>query len=379
MTRPLLAIFIAALVAVPGAVAIDDKQAQALLRLAVKASGLNARAPVRIVTEPSERLQQRRVTLFDRAYPRAAQVHDETVYRALGLLTGGKGTLRKALLALDTRTGLYDPAARTTYVRAGTGERASALRQLVHALQDQHFDLRRVRGLVGSRDATVAATAAIEGHASLLLGAPTAPKPGDGSRLARFLVLERGFESTVGRRLVADLRNLGGTTAVRSALRRFPATTEQVFHVDKFLQRERAASIGLPDDVEGLQLGSTGTVGELDVRALLAVFGVPRLDTAASGWGGGRSAVYRDATTEAILVALDWDSAADASQWEAAATDYVEAALGDGTPVECTASRCWILSGRTVAFDRLGVHTALVVAADTRRAGELARAATLAG
>ena len=198
MIRPLLAILVAALVAAPGAVAIDAKQAQALLRLAVKATGLTAREPVRIVSEPAVRFRQRRVALFDRAYPRAAQAHDEKVYRALGLLSGGNGTLRKALLALDTRAGVYDPVAGVAYVQSGKGERAAALRQLVHALQDQHFDLNRVRRLAGSRDATVAATAAIEGHASLLLGAPPTPKPGAGSTLTRFLVLEQGFRSTVG-------------------------------------------------------------------------------------------------------------------------------------------------------------------------------------
>jgi hypothetical protein len=379
MIRLVLAILVAALFVAPGAVAIDDKQAKALLRLAVKATGLTAQEPVRIVSEPAVRFRQRRVTDFDRSYPRAVQTHDEKVYRALGLLTGGNGTLRKALLALDVRPGMYDPVAGIAYVQAGSGERTAALRQLVHALQDQHFDLNRVRRLSGSRDATVAATAAIEGHAALLLGALPLPRPGAGSNLTRFLVLKHGFASTVGRRLATDLRNLGGTPAVRGSLRRFPATTEQVLHLDKFLQRERAVPVGVPDDVEGLQLRSTSTFGELDVRALLAVFGVPALDAAAAGWGGGRSAVYRDATTEAVLLSLDWDSAAHAAEWAAAATAFVETAFGDGTLKECAASACWILSGRTVAFDRVGVHTALVVAADSRHAGELARAATLTG
>ena len=379
MTRPLLAILVAALVVAPGAGAIDRKQAQALLRLAVKATGLSARAPVPIVVEQRPRFRQRRVKLFDRVYPRAAQAHDETVYRALGLLTGGNGTLRKALLTLDTRLGVYDPAARTAYVQAGSRERAAALRQLVHALQDQHFDLSRIRRLASNRDATMAATAAIEGHASLLLGAPAAPKPGVGTRLTRFLVLERGFASTVGLRLAADLRNLGGTPGVRSALRRFPATTEQVFHIDKFLQREPASKIVLPIDVAGMRRGSTGTFGELDVRALLAVFAVPRLDAAATGWGGGRAAVYRDLTTEAVLMALNWDSEADADQWAAAAIAYVQVAFGAGLPAECEATACWILGGRTIAFDRVGVRTALAVAADTGRAEALARAATSAG
>lgn len=379
MTRSFLLIVLALLVAAPAATAIDDRQARALLRLAVKATGLTAEDPVRIVAEPAVRFRQRRVAHFDRSYPRPAQAHDEKVYRALGLLSGGTGTLRNALLALDRRTGLYDPVAGIAYVQKGKGERTAALRQLVHALQDQHFDLNRVRRLTGSRDATNAAAAAIEGHASLLLGAPPLPAAGSGSRLTRFLVLEQGFDSTVGRRLAVDLRNLGGTPAVRSALRRFPATTEQVFHVDKFLQRERAVQIVVPDGVEGLRLRSTGTFGELDVRALLAVFGVPALDAAATGWGGGRTAVYRDASTEAVLVSLAWDSEANAAQWATAATAYVEAAFGDGTLSECAATACWILSGRSVAFDRVGAHTALVVAAEVGQAGELARAATLTG
>jgi hypothetical protein len=379
MTRPLLALLVTALIAAPGAGALDRKQTEALLRLAVKATGLSARAPVRIVVQPRPLFRQQRAKLFDRDYPRAVQAHDEAVYRGLGLLSGGRGTLRKALLALDTRSGVYDPVARTAYVQAGRGERGASLRQLVHTLQDQHFDLSRVRRLRGGRDATVAATAAIEGHASLLLGGPAAPKTDTGSRLTRFLVLERGFAPTVGLRLAADLRNLGGTTAVRSALRRFPATTEQVFHLDKFLEHEPASKLVLPANAAGMQLRTAGTFGELDVRALLAVFGVPRLDAAAAGWGGGRSAVYRDATTEAILVALNWDSAADTVQWGAAATAYVKVAFGAAIPTECAASTCWILSGRTIAFDRLGVHTALVVAADTRHAEELARAVTSAG
>ncbi len=51
------------------------------------------------------------------------------------------------------------------------------------------------------------------------------------------------------------------------------------------------------------------------------------------------------------------------------------AAFGTGIPTECAASACWIFGGRTVAFDHLGVHTALVVSDDVRHAGELARAA----
>jgi hypothetical protein len=191
-------------------------------------------------------------------------------------------------------------------------------------------------------------------------------------------VLERGFASTVGLRFATDLHNLGGTPAVRSALRRFPATTEQVFHIDKFLEREPASKVLLPARAGGMRLASTGSFGELDVRALLAVFGVARLDAAAAGWGGGRSGVYRDSRTEAVLVALDWDSAADAAQWAAAVTAYVKAAFGAAPAAECGASSCWAPGGRTIAFDRAGRRTALAVAGGAGRAEALARAAASA-
>ena len=193
---------------------------------------------------------------------------------------------------------------------------------------------------------------------------------GTGSRLTRFLVLERGFDSTVGLRLAADLHNLGGTPAVRSALRRFPATTEQVFHLDKFLQRERAVPIVLPRRCRGpAARRAPARSGSWTCARCSPSSACRGLDAAASGWGGGRSAVYRDAATatEAVLVALDWDSEVDAAQW-ATAVDGLRGAppSATGTPTECAASACWILSGRTVAFDHLGVHTALVVS-DGRR------------
>ena len=148
--------------------------------------------------------RQRRVRLLDRNYPRAAQDYDETVYRALGLVTGGKGVLRQDA-DRDWRTG---PASttrsrRTAYVQSGAGERAAALHELVHALQDQHFDLRRTTRLPGGSDARIAAAAAIEGHAALVAARPA---------LAHDLTRRR--EADTLRRARAWLHRLG-RTAVR--------------------------------------------------------------------------------------------------------------------------------------------------------------------
>jgi hypothetical protein len=369
MRRPLLAVLVAALVAAPLAHGLDGRQTRALLRIAQKASGLTAKSQVRIVVEKPAAFERRRIRTIDRRYPPGAQAHDEVVLRALRVAAGGKGVLRRSLLEVDTRTEVYDPLTRTAYVRAGATERAAALHGVVHALQDQHFDLRRVVRLRPGSDAAVSALAAVEGHARLASDvlAPRRIYSHGGPKLTRFLQLERGFARDVGLRFASELRNLGGARAVNDALRRFPATSEQVFHLDKYLERERPRPIALPADAAGLTLASNGRFGELEVRALLAVHGVPRLDRAANGWGGGRTAIYRGAGEEAVAVALDWDTDLDAAQWGGAAATLVDLAFGSAVPgppaaVGCAATTCWQLGNRVVALRRSGVRTVVVVA-----------------
>jgi hypothetical protein len=379
--RTLAALIAAALVAVPTAQALDVKQASALLRLASKASGLKPRAQVRIVVEKPGPFAKRRVQMLDRTYPRQAQEHDEDVFRALGLLSGKHGVLRQALIEMQNRTGFYDHVRKTTYVRRGATERAAALHELVHALQDQHFGIGRLFALRNARDAKVAALAAVEGHARLVsdVVAPRRLQAHGGPRLARYLALERGFIYDVGLRFAADLRNLGGTQAVRGTLKRFPQTSEQVFHLDKYLERERAKPVVLPVDAAGFTLASTNTFGELDVRALLAVFAVPRLDHVGTGWGGGRSAVYRRGMEDAVAIALDWDTERDALEWAEAVTIYVNEAFDAATPglpepVACEASVCWQPGASGVAFARTGTRTVLVLSRAAETSAAVARA-----
>jgi hypothetical protein len=365
---------VAGLVAAPVSFGLDRAESRALVRVAVKLSGLSERQLVRLEVERPARFEQRRIALVDRANPPSVRAYDERVYRALGLASG-PGVLRPTLLGVHAWQGVYDPRTRTAYARAGSTERTGALRAVVRALEDQHFGLGRVDRLRG-RDAKLAATAAFEGYAELatrpVLGSRR-PVRRD-SRLARFLELERGFSESVGLRFVSDLRNLGGSTVALGALRRLPATTEQVFHLDKYLEREPAVRIALPATAAGLKLREAGTFGELDVRALLAVFGVPRLDRVGAGWGGGRTARYTGAGGEALAVALTWDTELDAAQWAASVGPYVRAAFGPARPAACGATSCWRAGSRAVAFARFGRRTALVVGADPGRADELARA-----
>ena len=270
-------------------------------------------------------------------------------------------------------------------MQAGAGERTAALREVVHALQDQHFQLDRIRRLRGGADARIAATAAVEGYATLVTQHASAAadrRRTAVSRLKRFLELERGLVDSVGLRFEADLRDLGGTRAAIDSLRRFPATTEQVFHLDKYLQREPAAAIVLPAHAAGMTLARQGTFGELDVRALLAVFGVPRVDRAGSGWGGGRTARYAGAAGDAVASRSTGTRRSTRRSGPQAVTRYVHAAFdavkpGPPATSACAATSCWQhrVGGRSRSTAPEG-RTALVIGADLDRVEALARAIT---
>ena len=355
---------------------VEPAGSKALLQTASRLSRLAVQRPVPVVTESEARFRQRRLVAHDRAYPRSAQGYDAALYATLGLAGG----LRPKLLAGLTQAALYDSKARAVYVpRRRALPQGALLEQFVHALQDQAFDLRRLKPVTGKRDASLAAGAALDGHAALLAGRQAVwAAPARGSPLTRFLALERGFAPAVGARFAVALRNLGGARALFTALRRFPETTEQVFHLDKFLEREQPLPVALPVDALGLRLVADDTFGELDVRALLAAFAVPGLERAGTGWGGGRSALYRAGGRAATVLALDWDAELDALEWLGAVRAYVDRAFDvtrPGPPPEapCSVAACWELGPRTIAIERFEARTVLVFGPDPATAAGLAK------
>ena len=372
----LLALFVVAPVeaaqleaASPGA---RPGQSDALLRVAGRLSGIRAKRPVPLVLDRGRRFRERQVTQAEPVD--LSSGHDETVLRALGL---GPRTTRSALFSTRWRTALYHPGTRRVYATSlGPANRRALVATYVNALQDQAFAVARRARALADRDAAWAARAAVDGHASYVsgqlgvAGEPNAPT----GRLERFLGLKAAFPATVGLRLVANLRNLGGNGAIHSALRRFPATTEQVFHLDKFLEREPPLRIVLPVDVAELELVGSQSWGELDIRALLAVYGIPRLDRAARGWGGGRTAVYGGAAGEAVVLALDWDSERDAAEWADAVARFVSVAFDARTPAPCAATICWDAGGRGIALAIDRTRTVLVLSGELALAERVAHA-----
>ena len=367
---------LACVVSTTAAAAPVPEETRTLLRLASGITKLKVQRPVRVVQPAPQVVRKRRTVLAAQAYPEAARDHDATLYRALGL-TASRMAARAALTPVQPAALFYDAASRRVVVPRGARPARNALmRAVASALQDQHFDLRRAAKLGDNRDARAAARAATEGYSRLVaqLVAPRAPAAHTTGRITRFLQLQEGFHSSTAVRFSAQLRNLGSNRAVWTSLRVFPQSTEQIFHLHKFLERERPIPIVLPVHVGAFELASDDTWGELDVRALLATYGVAGLDRAATGWGGGRSAVYRGDGAEAVALALDWDSSLDAVEWRDAARRYVGVAFHDAAAAACGVESCWELEGRGIAFARAGARTALVFAGDAATAAEVALA-----
>jgi hypothetical protein len=315
--RSYLAIALGALLLVPPG-ASASRPLPHLLRDASRLSGLPVRRPVRLRVVPAPPASH--------DYPSA----DARLYRAFGLDTSS--------VRPQPPRARYDVATRRLLVqRRPAAGRRTMIHEYVRALLDENYKLKRVGGLLArDRDRALAANAIVDGTAALSshLGAPALR----GTPLDRFTTLETGAGLGPGRALAAQLRYLGGKKALLTALRRFPQTTEQLLHIDKFLMRERALAVPLPVTAGGARLMSSRTFGELDVRSLLQAFRVPGAAAAAAGWGGGRLALYGDA----VVIVLRWDTADDAAEWQAAVPHYVASAFPGVDPRTCPPlDACW--------------------------------------
>ena len=335
--KPLVTFVICLVLAAPAG-ATAPPQASSTLRSASRLSGLPIRHAVRTQSVSGRRYDALLARAVAREYPPSLQRVDTVLYARLGLTS--RSVQRESL---HTSGAWYDATARRLLIRRGSGvARAPLINELVRALVDQNFGLRRLVGLrLRDRDRAVAGEAIVDGTAAL--ASRLRAKRLHGSPLDRFLQVEDGAGLGPGRALAAKLRYLGGMPALRTALRTFPQTTEQLLHIDKFLERERALPVRLPQRVGDARLTTAQTFGELDARGLLQAFRIAGANVAAAGWGGGRIGLYTPGAGDATAaLVLRWDSSEDASEWRDAFAGYVAAAFPVSTVRNCPPlDHCW--------------------------------------
>ena len=243
-----------------------------------------------------------------RGYAPSALAHDAAVLDALGITA----------TSVHARSGGRRDAATGRAVRhphrprppaPGRTEPAGRTCPRVRERAPEPAVRTRADSVVTDRDARLAELAAGQGHAALVaarLGTGCRRSRRGGSRLERFVALESSFTASVGLRFAATLQNLGGRRAVATALTRRPESTEQIFHIDKFLERERPVAVPLPAEAAGLTRARASAASASSTSARCWPSSAPPRSTRPAPAGpaaGPRSTATT--SSEAAVVALE--------------------------------------------------------------------------
>lgn len=258
--------------------------------------------------------------------------------------------------------------------------------ELVHSIQDQHYDLMEVRFYdQGDNDRDAAAVALIEGDAETAqmqyietmdpqdllellteagsLSSEVVDSAPPYLRESLYFPYEAGIEFV--QTFYAD----GGFDAVNELFSDPPTSTEQILHPEKYSgERDDPQEVDLSVLTDALSGGwedlDTDSLGEFDLSVMLRENGAPDYEAAAAGWDGGRYVYYESDASALMAVKTVWDSPEDATEFRDALLATLDGPL-DGDIGEAGQGRflglrevegdIWFIT----STDRAAVETAL--------------------
>lgn len=313
-------------------VLVDDLQAYV-----AEARGLEFLRPVVVELAADDEFEARLREKFEEDLDQIEQV--EVFYRALGLIEPDRSLvdLLRDLYAQGV-LGFYDPETDELVVR-GTElspyVRQTIVHELVHALDDQHFELFREQ--YDERDDEIATgfTALVEGNARRIEQQWLADQPTDVREQAReeeqafgsgidveafpeILLFEIGAPYELGEIFVDALEAAGGERAVDAAFQDPPTTSEQVLFPPLYVAREQRIEVPPPPaDGEIVDQGVVGalfwfglfTTGDSTVAPQDA-FG------AIEGWGGDWAVTWEDGDAACVRIDVVGDTEQDTAELE---------------------------------------------------------------
>ncbi len=310
---------------------------------------LEAQHPVRALRVAEDDLLVHVEEAFRKELPDKALRGTEDFLVALGVVPPGFDFEKTMLGLLRTQlAGLYDPRKETLFVReelAGEELQATLFHELVHALQDQTYDLDEFSTYQeDGTDRSSALSALAEGDATsamydamLDLLAENKDQPrrvaldlSDGQLTAGMeaaseIPPEGAIPRIIRRSLIApyrdgivfvhELRRRGGWDAVNRAWQNPPDSTEQVLHIERFLARETpivTPIVGPPSQKKWKKILSD-VWGEQSLRLIFEeMMTRSEASSRAAGWGGDRIAAFRQGNRRAVtwhLIADDRNAA----------------------------------------------------------------------
>jgi hypothetical protein len=275
-----------------------------------------------------------------------AEMHaTEVALKKLGLAPADF-QYRPFLIKLLTEqvAGYYDPRAQQFYLADWIdleGQKPVMAHELTHALQDQHFNLRRFeKWPKGDADAELAVHALVEGDATLTMTLYMAKNPlvalafirslgAEGMSSEQFKQAPRALRESLvfpyeqGSEWATQLYRRGGWAIVSQAFTKLPQSSEQILHVDKYFSHEAPVKVTLPDLRGALGPGwkriDYDVNGEWTYYLILDQFlnAPAESKRAAAGWAGDRYEVYEGASRGDVFIAQMsvWDTENDATEF----------------------------------------------------------------
>ena len=273
-----------------------------------------------------------------------AEMHaTEVLLKAFGLAPA-RFAYRPFLIKLlaEQVAGYYDPKAQQFYLADWIeidGQKPVMAHELTHALQDQHFNLKRFeKWPKGDSDAELAAHALIEGDATLAMTLYLTKHPAIAlafirtaqetssvqfQQAPRALQLSVLFPYNEGSQWATQVYRRGGWEMVSNAFTKLPLSTEQILHPEKYFSYEPPVKLTLPNFRRTLGPGwkriDTDVNGEWGYYLVLDEYlkNASKARTAAAGWGGDRFTIYEGPRPGDVFLAQisAWDTPADAKEF----------------------------------------------------------------
>ncbi len=358
------------------------------------------------VVVTSEEVRREGLADLEREYPAPERRADEEVLKLIGLLEPDDdvGEISSTILGEEV-LGFYDPRRERLALVDGAQPDDPVLaeialaHELVHALEDQRFDLAEPDP--GQDDANTATTALIEGTATEAMARYAQANIDPGQALGSALSSGAGGDAAADLppyvRASLEFSYVNGQSFVRELLRaggdwrlvdlaldtRPPESTEQIIHPVKYLTDEAPEAVELelePMLGDGWSRSAEGALGEFDTAQMLANGAAGRAQRAAAGWGGGRYELWQREgvggeacdtpcrRADALALGWRWDTSADARQFRIAATDH----LVKGLDAKPAGSGRWRVEGGAVALSSEPRATAIAFAPSPALAERLA-------